>query len=147
MESQSLIMKLAKLTFPIKGISEHQLIFCGFGDPEPMHDEIPDEKISSKSSDIQLKLDLDDYIYSEVINNHPLNEEFVINEKDIIGYVKHFCKHCYSRNVVKWNYTTRDWINDDFNGTVKVQRYKCKKCGRTSQTEFKGQYELYCNIS
>ena len=140
-------MLLKKQAFPIKGISEHQLIFCGFGDPEPMCDEIPDEKMSSKSSDIQLKLDLDDYIYSEVIDNPPLNEEFVINEKGIIGYVKPFCKHCYSRNVVKWNYTTRDWINDDFEGTVKVQRYKCKKCGRTSQTEFKGQYEPYCNIS
>ena len=140
-------MLLKKQAFPIKGISEHQLIFCGFGDPEPVCDEIPDEKMSSKSSDIQLKLDLDDYIYSEVIDNPPLNEEFVINEKGIIGYVKHFCKHCYSRNVVKWNYTTRDWINDDFEGTVKVQRYKCKKCGRTSQTEFKGQYEPYCNIS
>ena len=49
-----------------------------------MCDEIPDEKMSSKSSDIQLKLDLDDYIYSEVIDNPPLNEEFVINEKGII---------------------------------------------------------------
>ena len=50
---------ISLINFPISIKShEHQLIFCGFGDPEPMCDEIPDEKMSSKSSDIQLKLDL-----------------------------------------------------------------------------------------
>ena len=33
MESQFLIMKLQKLTFPIKDVSEHQLIFFDFDDP------------------------------------------------------------------------------------------------------------------
>ena len=35
-----------------------------------------------------------------VINNPPLNEEFVIDENGIIRYVE---PYCYSCNVVKWN--------------------------------------------
>ena len=30
---------------------------------------------------------------------------------------------------------------------VKVQRYYCPVCGKYSQTEFKGEYENYCNFS
>ena len=48
-------MLLKKQAFPITGIFEYQLLFCGFGNPGTMCDEILDEKVSSKSSDIQLK--------------------------------------------------------------------------------------------
>ena len=38
-------------------------------------------------------------------------------------------------------------ISEDFQGEVKVQRYKCKSCGKLFQTEFKGQFEKGCNFS
>ena len=53
-----------------------------------------------------------------------------MNENNIIDYVNPFCTHFHSHRVVKWNYTTHNLISEDFQGEVKVQRYKCKSCGK-----------------
>lgn len=151
MESQSLIMKLAKLTFPIKGISEHQLIFFDFGDsnviPFSKGEKRENCNTCVEHSDVQSVLDFGDYNDSVQIHIPYSSRNYFVNKNGVIEYINPFCSNCYSRNVVKWHYTTRYWISDDFKGEVKIQRYKCKSCGKTFQTEFEGQFEKGCNFS
>jgi len=64
-ESQFLIMQLQKLTFPIKDISEHQLIFFDFDDPRfiPFRNEnkANNRNLCVESSDFQSVLEFDDF--------------------------------------------------------------------------------------
>lgn len=151
MESQFLIMQLKKLDSPIKNMSEHQLIFFDIDDPRyiPFRRQ-QRSKISSENEklhDFQSCLELEDFedFRRKYIPN--TNRKLFMNENNIIEYVNPFCTHCHSHRVVKWNYTTRNLISEDFQGEVKVQRYKCKSCGKLFQTEFKGQFEKGCNFS
>ena len=151
MESQFLIMQLKKLTFPIKDISEHQLIFFDLDDPGfiPFRKEKKEKsgKKTVECSDFQSVLEFDDFkdLHERIIPY--IGRKYFVNEKGIIEYLNPYCSNCYSHKIVKWNYSIRNWISEDFQGEVKVQRYKCKTCGKTFQTEFKGQFEKYCNFS
>ena len=151
MESQFLIMRMKKLTFPIKDISEHQLIFFDLDDPRfiPFRKEEREKfgKKTVESSDFQSVLEFDEFedLREIIIPNIGIN--YFVNEKGIIEYLNTYCTNCHSHKIVKWNYSTRNWISDDFQGEVKVQRYKCKTCGKMFQTEFEGQFEKYCNFS
>lgn len=151
MESQFLIMQLQKLTFPIKDISEHQLIFFDFDDPRfiPFRNEnkANNRNLCVESSDFQSVLEFDDFGDLQERSIPKFSRKYFVNEKGIIEYVDPFCNDCYSRKVVKWNHTTRFWISDGFQGNVKIQRYKCKSCGKLFQTEFEGQFERGCNFS
>ena len=57
-----------------------------------------------------------------------------------------FCKHCNSRKVVKHSTNAKMVFSEDGKKhQIRVQRYKCKKCGKFSQTEFNEDYKPYCN--
>lgn len=132
-------------------MSEHQLIFFDIDDPRyiPFRRQKRSEICleNDESLDYQSCLEFDDF---EDFRREYLpigDKKFFMNEKNIIEYVNPYCSNCYSHKVVKWNYTTRNLISEDFNGKVKVQRYKCKSCGKLFQTEFNGQFEKGCNFS
>ena len=136
-----------KKAFPVNGLSEQQLIFCGFENQELASKKRNNVFERIKSNDIQSKLDIVDYIELQNRKMPSFKPKYFVNENDVVGYVNPFCKHCHSHKLVKWNYTTRKLITNDFNGEIKIQRYKCNRCGKTFQTEFEGQFEPYCNFS
>lgn len=46
------------------------------------------------------------------------------------------CPHCGTRHVVKYGFTKRKLVFKEIDKTnVKVQRYICKRCGKTFQTD------------
>ena len=94
-------MQTQKQASPFSNMSDEQLIFFGFDDLSSMIGyEAPSDKSVFESS----------------------NGVFRYNEP--------FCKHCYSRKVVKTGYNTRElYTKDGEKNIVKVQRYYCKKCG------------------
>ena len=151
MESQFLIMQLQKLTFPIKDISEHQLIFFDLDDPRFIpfwKEEIKGNSNKQLNSlDYQSVLQFDNFVDFRERFIPTVGRKYFVNENGIIEYVNPYCDNCHSHKIVKWHFTTRNWISDDFQGEVKIQRYKCKSCGKMFQTEFKGQFEKYCNFS
>lgn len=151
MESQFLIMRMKKLTFPIKDISEHQLIFFDLDDPGfiPFRKEEKEKSGNEcvESADFQSVLEFENFIDSRERIIPYIGRKYFVNEKGIIEYLNPFCSNCHSHNIVKWNYSTRNLISEDFQGEVKVQRYRCKTCGKMFQTEFQGQFEKYCNFS
>lgn len=151
MESQFLIMQLQKLTFPIKDISEHQLIFFDLDDPRFIPFWKGEIKRNSNeqlnSPDYQSVLQFDNFVDFRERFIPTVGRKYFVNENGIIEYVNPYCDNCHSHKIVKWHFTTRNWISDDFRGEVKIQRYKCKSCGKMFQTEFKGQFEKYCNFS
>lgn len=59
------------------------------------------------------------------------------DSKGVWNYDTPFCKHCNSRKVTKHGKNSRIIINGDgAEEKIFVKRYYCKKCGKTSQTEF-----------
>ena len=94
MESQSLIMKLAKLTFPIKGISEHQLIFFDFGDsnviPFSKGEKRENCNTCVEHSDVQSVLDFGDYNDSVQIHIPYSSRNYFVNKNGVIGYINPF---------------------------------------------------------
>ena len=111
-------MQTQKQASPFSNMSDEQLIFFGFDDLSSMIGyEAPSDKSVFESS----------------------NGVFRYNEP--------FCKHCYSRKVVKTGYNTRElYTKDGEKNIVKVQRYYCKKCGTYSQTEFVDDYDAYSHF-
>lgn len=77
----------------------------------------------------------------------PKDKSIFESSKGIFIYNKPFCKHCFSRKVVKHGYNTRELYTIDGEKIhVKVQRYYCKKCGKYSQTEFIEDYDAYSHF-
>ena len=67
------------------------------------------------------------------------------DSKGVWVYEKPFCKHCNSRKVIKWGNNNKTIYSEEgIEHKILVKRYKCKKCGETSQTEFKDDYDAYC---
>jgi len=86
--------------------------------------------------------------FQSVKYKKPSHISYEINENNVIGYSTPFCNKCYSHKVTKHATTTRILIDDDGKAhEVKIQRYKCHKCGKYIQVEFDGRYEPYCNYS
>jgi len=146
-------MQLKKPTFPVKGMSDYQLIFFDIDDPNFIPLSKKENKNSEntensvKSYDFQSCLEIENFKEFERQYIQNRDNEYFVNSKNVIGWVDPYCPECYSHKVIKWNYTVRNWISDDFQGQVKIQRYKCKECGKLFQTEFKGQFEKACNFS
>ena len=141
MESQFLIMKLQKLTFPIKDISEHQLIFFDFDDPRliPFRKENRENQrnLCVESSDYQSILAFDDFedLQERCIPN--FSRKYFVNEKGIIEYVNPFCNDCYSRKVVKWNHTTRFGFLTLFRAMLKSKDINVNLVGNCSKLNLK----------
>jgi uncharacterized protein Usg len=69
-------------------------------------------------------------------------------EEGKFAYKFPFCKHCFSRDLIKWDTNPKLIIGTDGkHQNIVVQRYRCKSCGKLSQTEFNDKYEPYCNFS
>lgn len=58
------------------------------------------------------------------------------------------CPHCNSRHVVKYGFTDRILIFKEIGRThVKVQRYVCKRCGKTFQTDLRSLVDKNSNFT
>lgn len=58
------------------------------------------------------------------------------------------CHHCNSRHVVKYGFTDRILIFKEIGRThVKVQRYVCKRCGKTFQTDLRSLVDKNSNFT
>lgn len=103
--------------FPISNLSDVQYKFCGYSDP-----------VRKESEDV--------------------NRSVFLNSKGVWEYERPFCKHCNHRHLIKKSFNNKLIYSEDgkaFN--IKVKRYVCKKCGKSSQTEFTEDYNPYCNFS
>ena len=111
-------MQTRKQASSFSNMSDEQLIFFGFDDLSSMIEhEAPSDKSIFESSN------------------------------GVFGYNEPFCKHCYSRKVVKTGYNIREiYTKGGEKNIVKVQRYYCKKCGTYSQTEFVDDYNAYSHF-
>lgn len=77
----------------------------------------------------------------------PKDKSIFESSKGVFIYNEPFCKHCFSRKVVKHGYTVRElYTKDGEKIHVKVQRYYCKKCGKYSQTKFLEDYDDYSHF-
>ena len=103
-------------------------------------------------SDIQYKFYVPKYEKEEqkIIKYREINssQTIYINHDGLYTYDNPICKHCYSHKINKDGTNDKMLIAED--GTqhiIQVQRYVCKKCGKSFQVEFEGEYEPYCNFS
>lgn len=74
----------------------------------------------------------------------------IFYRKDIMhfGALKPFCMNCLSRDFIKYGFTKRKLIFEEGGATgVRVQRYKCKKCGKTFQTDLSLIVKPNCNFT
>ena len=111
-------MQTVKQASPFSNMSDEQLILFGFDD-----------------FDYQVKTDA------------PKDKSIFESSNGVFIYNEPFCKHCYSRKVVKTGYNTHElYTKDGEKNIVKVQRYYCKKCGTYSQTEFLEDYDSYSHF-
>ena len=78
-------------------------------------------------------------------------KSFDLNFKKDIPYFKMSharCPHCNSRHVVKYGFTDRILIFKEIGRThVKVQRYVCKRCGKTFQTDLRSLVDKNSNFT
>ena len=58
------------------------------------------------------------------------------------------CPHCGTRHVVKYGFTKRTLVFKEIGKTkVKVQRYICKRCGKTFQTDLTSLVDKNSNFT
>ena len=78
--------------------------------------------------------------FVKLVNNYANDFKYInLNFKGIVPYFSMkllFCPECTARKVVKYGFTNCMLVFKEANWTkVKVQRYKCKKCGKVFQTD------------
>ena len=105
----------------------------------------------SNMSDEQFKLNdfcsdlVDDFIPSE--KSEPEKITVFEDANGIWNYDHPFCKHCNSRKVIKHGKNSKTIFKEENEKKkIFVKRYKCKECGKTSQTEFPYDYEPYSHF-
>ena len=134
-------MNKSKKTSPINNLESVQYIFC------VECENTVERKGRTQIEDSSVQMKLMEPFY-KVKREKPINISFDVDENGVFSYSDPFCKHCHSHKVTKHGYNTRNLITKDGEDViVKVQRYYCPVCGKYSQTEFKGEYENYCNFS
>ena len=134
-------MNKSKKTSPINNLESVQYIFC------VECENTVERKGRTQIEDSSVQMKLMEPFY-KVKREKPINISFNVDENGVFSYSGPFCKHCHSHKVTKHGYNTRNLINEDGEHViVKVQRYYCPVCGKYSHTEFKGEYENYCNFS
>ena len=134
-------MNKSKKTSPINNLESVQYIFC------VECENTVERKGRTQIEDSSVQMKLMEPFY-KVKREKPINISFNVDENGVFSYSDPFCKHCHSHKVTKHGYNSRNLINEDGEHViVKVQRYYCPVCGKYSQTEFKGEYENYCNFS
>ena len=134
-------MNKSKKTSPINNLESVQYIFC------VECENTVERKGRTQIEDSSVQMKLMEPFY-KVKREKPINISFNLDENGVFSYSDPFCKHCHSHKVTKHGYNTRNLITKDGEDViVKVQRYYCPVCGKYSQTEFKGEYENYCNFS
>ncbi|WP_211263762.1 hypothetical protein, partial [Methanobrevibacter cuticularis] len=113
-------MKLEKPVSPINTLDDLQYKFC-----------VPESYTDFENS---RKYSVDKSVY--------------MIEEGKFAYKYPFCKHCHSRDLIKWDFNPKMIIgNDGKQYDIQVQRYRCKNCGKLSQTEFHDEYGPYSNFS
>lgn len=131
----------SKKTSPVNNLESVQYIFC------VECENTVERKGRTQIEDSSVQMKLMEPFY-KVKREKPINISFDVDENGVFSYSDPFCKHCHSHKVTKHGYNTRNLITKDGEDViVKVQRYYCPVCGKYSQTEFKGEYENYCNFS
>lgn len=134
-------MSKSKKTSPVNNLESVQYIFC------VECENTVERKGRTQIEDSSVQMKLMEPFY-KVKREKPINISFNVDENGVFSYSDPFCKHCHSHKVTKHGYNSRNLINEDGEHViVKVQRYYCPVCGKYSQTEFKGEYENYCNFS
>lgn len=134
-------MSKSKKTSPVNNLESVQYIFC------VECENTVERKGRTQIEDSSVQMKLMEPFY-KVKREKPINISFDVDENGVFSYSDPFCKHCHSHKVTKHGYNTRNLITKDGEDViVKVQRYYCPVCGKYSQTEFKGEYENYCNFS
>lgn len=112
-------MQIKKQASPFSNMSDNQLIFFGYDD-----------------------------LSSQIKYEEPVDKSVFKSSNGVYRYDNPFCRHCYSRKVVKTGYNTRKlYTTNGEKIQVKVQRYYCKKCGKFSQTEFLEDYDPYSHFN
>ncbi|WP_409199744.1 hypothetical protein [Methanobrevibacter sp. DSM 116169] len=112
-------MYLEKICSPISNLSDVQYKFCFPG---------------LEKREKQSKFSVDRSVYT--------------NDSRYYAYNNSFCKHCFSRDLIKHGFNSKMLISvDGDENHIFVQKYLCKKCGKISQTEFQDEYDPYCNFS
>ncbi len=134
-------MSKSKKTSPVNNLESVQYIFC------VECENTVERKGRTQIEDSSVQMKLMEPFY-KVKREKPINISFDVDENGVFSYSDPFCKHCHSHKVTKHGYNSRNLINEDGEHViVKVQTYYCPVCCKYSQTEFKGEYENYCNFS
>ena len=74
----------------------------------------------------------------------------IFYRKDIMYFAAliPFCMNCLSRDFIKYGFTNRKLVFEEGGATgVRVQKYKCKKCGKTFQTDLSSLVKPNCNFT
>ena len=110
-------MNKSKKTSPINNLESVQYIFC------VECENTVERKGRTQIEDSSVQMKLMEPFY-KVKREKPINISFNVDENGVFSYSDPFCKHCHSHKVTKHGYNSK-----------------------YSQTEFKGEYENYCNFS
>ena len=121
-----------KKAFPVRSMSEVQFkLWDCKSDCEKLKEK--SSNLTVKRKDMQVKLDFGNY-HNPIADIFPtLDNNYFLNKNNIVETINPVCKHCHSHKVIKCDVQSRKIVSNTFNDDLTIQRYKCKKCGKTFQ--------------
>ena len=129
-----MIKKNKNKVLSVDNVSEVQLKLYCFD--EYRHGERKNRKNKNrdKKENIQSKLDVGDFVHPEIEISDDYTAKFFIDENRILNCINPVCPDCKSNNIVKGSLYSKKVVSEDFDGSIVMRRYKCKKCNRTFHT-------------
>lgn len=142
-----MFFKKSNKAFSIHNVLEVQQKLFGFNDFDHGNRKNRKKKTLRKSKNIQSKFDVGDYKDPEIKISEKYSNKYYIDENGVLGSINPFCPHCHSRKVTQWGLYSKNVISEEYCGNIPIQRYYCKKCGKTFITDLNEHFDFYSNIS
>ena len=139
--------KSTNKVFPIKNIVDVQQVFFGGKDFKKEKSNNKSVEESVKPSYTQSVLDVGDYKDPEIKSISKNTKKYYVDENLVVGEVNPVCPKCHRNKVTKWNIYSKQVNSQNYCGDVKIQRYYCKRCGITFNTDLDGQYKSHSSFS
>ena len=85
-------------------------------------------------------MDVGDFVHPDIEISDDYTVKCFIDENGILNCINPVCPDCKSNNVVKGSLYSKKVFSEDFDGSIVMRMYKCKKCNRTFIPDLKDQY-------